>query len=78
VQLSVTTETRQSAPVIRSVTLKRRYKEMTVLYHLALAGLGKPTRNWGEAYVLMVPASVSEVRFGHRSEIIWRRSNRGK
>lgn len=74
-QLRITTDTIQSAPVIRSVTVKRHGSEMTVLYHLAVAGLAKPALNWGEAYVLIVPDSVSEVRFGRRSEIIWRRSN---
>jgi hypothetical protein len=73
-QLKITTDTTQSAPVIRSVTVRRHDKEMTVLYHLALAGLAKPTLNWGEAYSLTVPDSVSEVRFGSHSEVIWHRS----
>jgi hypothetical protein len=73
-QLRITTDTMQSAPVIRRVTIRRRDTEMTVQYHLALAGLAKPTLNWGEAYKLTIPDSVNEVRFGHHGEVIWRRS----
>jgi hypothetical protein len=75
-QLRITTDTMQSAPVIRKVTIRRHDSEMTVQYHLALAGLAKPTLNWGEAYTLTIPDSVNEVRFGHHAEVIWRRSKR--
>jgi hypothetical protein len=74
-QLRITTDPLESAPVIRKVTIRGHNKEITVLYHLALAGLAKPTLNWGEAYSLTVPDSVNEVRFGRRAEIIWRRSS---
>ena len=75
VQLRITTGTIQSAPIIRSVSIVKHGGEMTVLYHLAIAGLAKPTLNWGDAYTFTVPDSVNEVRFGRRAEIIWRRSN---
>lgn len=74
-QLRITTDTTQSAPVIRKVTIRKHDREMTVLYHLASAGLAKPTLNWGEAYTLTVPDSVNEVRFGRHADVIWRRSN---
>jgi len=73
-QLRITTDTMQSAPVIRKVTIRRHDAEMAVQYHLALAGLAKPTVNWGEAYTLTIPDSVNEVRFGHHADVIWRRS----
>jgi hypothetical protein len=74
-QLRITTDTMMSEPVIRKVTIRRHDREMTLLYHLALAGLAKPTLNWGEAHTLTVPDSVSEVRFGRHADVIWRRSN---
>jgi hypothetical protein len=77
-QLRITTGTIQSAPIIRSVTVEERDGEITILYHLAVAGLAKPALNWGEAYVLTVPDSVNEVRFGRHSQVIWRRSTSGK
>ena len=73
-QLRITTDTLQSAPVIREVTIRRHDPEMTVQYHLALAGLAKPTLNWGEAYTLTVPNSMNEIRFGQHADVIWRRS----
>ena len=76
-RLKITTETIQSAPIIRSVTIERHDREMTVLYHLAISGLAKPTLNWGEAYSFTVPDSVNEVRFGRQGAIIWRRSKSG-
>jgi hypothetical protein len=72
-QLRITTGTVASAPIIRRVTTKRQGRAITVRYHLALAGLAKPELMWGAAYVLTVPDSVSELRFGRRSEVIWQR-----
>jgi hypothetical protein len=73
-QLRVTTDTMGSAPVIRKVTTRRHNGEITILYHLALAGLAKPALYWGKAYTLTVPDSVNEVRFGRQEIVIWRRS----
>ena len=73
-RLRITTGTIQSAPIIRNVTIEKHGGEMTVLYHLAIAGLAKPILNWGAPYTFTVPDSVNEVRFGRRAEIIWRRS----
>ena len=73
-QIRITTDSYQSAPVIRKVTTRSQDHELTVFYHLAIAGLAKPSLNWGEAYTLTVPNSVDEVRFGHRAELIWSRS----
>jgi hypothetical protein len=77
-QIRITTDPYQSAAVIRRVTISRRDDELTVLYHLAIAVLAKPSLNWGKPYTLTVPNSVSEVRFGHRAEVIWRRSGPSK
>lgn len=62
-----------SAPVIRKVTFKRQGGSITVTYHLAIATLVKPSQNWHEPYLLMVPDSVNEVRFGSDDRVIWRR-----
>jgi hypothetical protein len=73
-QLKIAVQTAESAPVIRTVTARQRGQSVTILYHLALSGLVKPGLGWSEPYVLTVPDSVSEVRFGRESEVIWRRS----
>lgn len=72
-QLEITTGTTQSAPVIRKVTIQRHDREITILYHLAISGLAKPTLNWGEPYRFTVPDSVDEVRFGKNATVIWHR-----
>lgn len=77
-QLRITTDTMESAPVIRKVTTRTHNGETTILYHLALAGLAKPALYWGKAYILTVPDSVNEVRFGRQETIIWRRSGSTK
>jgi hypothetical protein len=59
--------------VVRAITAKKRGDSVTVLYHLALAGLAKPKLAWGGAYVLEVPDSVNDVRFGRRGDVIWHR-----
>jgi hypothetical protein len=75
IQLRITIDTNQSAPIIREVTIRRHDRAMTVLYHLALAGLAKPSVYWGKAYTLTVPDSVDEVQFGAHGDVIWRRSS---
>ena len=70
-QLRITTDPLASAPIIRSISVKTHSAEMTISYHLALAGLAKPTLSWGQAYILTIPDSVKEVRFGHSNELIW-------
>ena len=77
-ELKITVETMESAPVIRSVTTRRRGESLTVLYHLSLAGLVKPKLGWQQPYYLAVPDSVNEVRFGGRSEIVWQRRKAAK
>jgi hypothetical protein len=73
-RLRISVETGESAPIIRKVTKKQHGNTITVLYHLALAGLAKPALQWHEEYELTVPDSVREVRFGHESTLIWERS----
>jgi hypothetical protein len=74
-QLRITADPTESAPIIRNVSVRTNDTEMTILYHLALAGLAKPTLNWGQVYVLTIPDAVKEVRFGRRKEVIWQRTN---
>jgi hypothetical protein len=74
-QLRIMIDSSNSALVIRSVTTRRRGSEITVFCHQALVGLAKSTVDWGKAYVLTVPDSVNEVRFGRGSVVIWRRSS---
>lgn len=77
-QIRITTDPYLSGEVVRKVTISRRGDGLTVLYHLAIAGLAKPGLNWGEAYTLTVPDSVNKVRFGHDGKIIWHRSRPAK
>jgi hypothetical protein len=72
-QLRILVETNQSAPVIRAITTKESGTSVTVLYHLALAGLAKPKLSWGHAYLLEVPDSVTDVQFGRHPKVIWHR-----
>jgi hypothetical protein len=74
-QLRITTDPLGSAPIIRSVSVKTHGTEITILYHLALAGLAKPALSWGQVYALTIPDSVKEVRFGRCKEVIWQRRN---
>jgi hypothetical protein len=74
-QLKITFQTGDSALVTRTVTAKQRGQSVTILYHLALTGLVKPEFGWHEPYLLTVPDSVNEVRFGD-SQVIWRRDTR--
>ena len=71
--LKVTFQTMDSALVTRTVTTRRHGQSMTILYHLALSGLVKPSQDWAEPYLLTVPDSVNEVRFGRDSWVIWHR-----
>ena len=71
-QLRVTIQSFNSAQDIRTVTAKRQRKSVSVRYHLALAGLVKPQLGWHEPYLLTVPDSVNEFRFGRDSQVIWR------
>lgn len=75
-QLKITIQSLNSAQDIRTVTTKRQGKLVSVRYHLALAGLVKPQIGWHEPYLLAVPDSVNEVRFGRDSQVIWRRDTR--
>lgn len=75
-QLKITIKTVNSAQDIRTVTTKRHGRSVNVRYHLALAGLAKPQLGWHEPYLLTVPDSVNEVRFGRGSHVIWRRDTR--
>jgi hypothetical protein len=75
-QLRITIQSLNSAQDIRTVTTKSQGKSVSVRYHLALAGLVKPQLGWHEPYLLTVPDSVNEVRFGRDSQVIWRRDTR--
>lgn len=72
-QLRISVDPNQSSKVIRAITIKKSGNSITVLYHLAVAGLAKAKLAWGEAYVLEVPDSVTDVQFGGHSEAIWHR-----
>lgn len=72
-QLRITVQSLNSAQDIRAVTTKRQGESVGVRYHLALAGLVKPQLGWHEPYSLTIPDSVSEVRFGRDSQVVWRR-----
>jgi hypothetical protein len=70
-QLRITITSLNSAQDIRTVTTKMHGKSVIVRYHLALAGLVKPQLGWHEPYLLTVPDSVNEVRFGRGEQVIW-------
>jgi hypothetical protein len=72
-QLKIKVVPKGSAPVIRTVTTKRHGQSVTVLYHLAISGLVKPRLGWQDSYLMTVPDSVREVRFGRDSAVIWQR-----
>ena len=73
VQLRIIVKSFNSSQDIRTVTTKMQGGSISVQYHLALAGLAKPKLGWHEPYLLTVPDSVNEVRFGRGSYLIWRR-----
>jgi hypothetical protein len=77
-ELKITIDPNQGWAVIRRVSVKSHGSELTLLYHVGLSGKAPPAVIWGKPYTLTVPDSVSEVRFGHRSETIWVRSNPAK
>lgn len=77
-QLKITTDIRNGFQIVRSVSVKTHGDEMTIFYHLALAGRGKPALYWGLPYTVTIPDSVKELRFGHREEVIWQRRNTGE
>ena len=77
-QLRIMIDPLGSAPIIRGVSVKTHGAEMTIMYHLALSGLAKPNLTWGEVYVLTVPDSVKDVRFGRSNELIWQRLDTGR
>ncbi len=72
-QLKITVKAVNDWQDIRSVTTVTRGGAMTVLYHLSLASLAKPGVSWHDPYLLSVPDTVNEVRFGHHQAIIWQR-----
>lgn len=74
-ELKITVDTNQGFTVIRRISVNRNGGEMTLLYHIGLSGDAPPAVFWGKPYTLTVADSVNEVRFGPRSETIWRRSN---
>jgi hypothetical protein len=74
--LKITVQNTDDAENIRSVTTKRQGATVTILYHLSRAGLTQPGASWQEPYLLAVPDSVNEVRFGRNSSVIWQRTKR--
>jgi hypothetical protein len=72
-QLKISVNAIDSAHDIRTVTVKRSGQSLTVLYHLSLSGLVKPDLDWREPYLLTIPETVREVRFGRDSNVIWQR-----
>ena len=72
-QLRISAGPNQSSQVIRAITIKKSGTSVTILFHLAMAGLVKPKLAWGEDLVLEVPDEVTDVRFGRHSEVIWHR-----
>jgi hypothetical protein len=77
-ELKITIDANQAWAVIRRISVNSNDGEMTLLYHIGLSGNAPPAVNWGKPYTLIVPESVTEVRFGPRSETIWRRTNSAK
>ena len=76
VQLRIIVKSMNSSQDIRKVTASTYGRSIRVQYHLALAGLTNSKLGWHEPYLLTVPDSVNEVRFGRRSQLIWRRDTR--
>jgi len=76
VQLKITVKAVNDWQEIRAVTATRSGDAMTVLYHLSLASLAKPGIAWHDPYLLTVPDTVDEVRFGHHQAVIWQRRQR--
>ena len=76
VQLRIIVKSLNSSQDIRKVTASTQGRSISIQYHLALAGLTKSKLGWHEPYLLTVPDSVNEVRFGRRSQLIWRRGTR--
>ena len=75
VNLKITVEGPGYAENIRSISMRRRGQTINILYHLSLAKLGQ--RGWQEPYVMAVPDSVNEVRFGRDNVVIWQRAKPG-
>jgi hypothetical protein len=76
VQLRITVKAVNDWQDIRAVTTKTQDSAVTVVYHLSLPSLAKPGVSWHEPYVLSIPDTVDEVRFGHRNAVIWQRTKR--
>lgn len=72
-ELEISGEVANSGTVVRTVSEKKKGETIIVKVHLALAGLDKSNTSAGFDYVLSVPDSVNEVRFGHSSTLIWKR-----
>jgi hypothetical protein len=72
-ELEISGEVANSGTVVRTVSEKKKARTIIVKVHLALAGLDKSNTSARFDYVLSVPDSVNEVRFGRSSTLIWKR-----
>lgn len=73
VNLKITVQGLSQAQKIRSISMKRQGQAVDVLYHMSIAGIGQPGQDWQEPYVIAVPDTVNEVRFGRTKAVIWLR-----
>jgi hypothetical protein len=69
-QLKISGGVSSSAESVYKVTTKTKWATIVVLVH---AGIAKKGTTGDVKYELSVPDSVSEVRFGHSSTLIWKR-----
>jgi hypothetical protein len=69
-QLRISGGTSSSAESVYKVTTKTEGATIVVLVH---AGIARKGTSGDIKYELSVPDSVSEVRFGHSSTLIWKR-----
>lgn len=69
-QLRISGGTSSSAESVYKVTTKTEGPTIVVLVH---AGIARKGTSGDVKYELSVPDSVSEVRFGHSSTLIWKR-----
>ncbi len=76
-RIAIYVDPADGASIVRSVTTKRDGTTITVLYHLALAGLTNQALVWGQPYILTVPDRVGRVQFGRGSRVIWERTVNG-
>jgi hypothetical protein len=71
--LKITIEGAGISQRIRSVTLKRQGNAVDVLYRMAKGAGEAQGQDWHEPYLLAIPDSVQEVRFGRNKDVIWHR-----